>query len=112
MYFKQAAGRIFGVALSRKEEEALNREIEKQILTRSRQHEIETDSAILWMLHEHFGFGAQRLRRAWKLFYEQARALEEYYEMPSDGGWICQKKLEEIGCDVEQWYLEAEQERG
>ena len=110
MFFKKAGSKIFGMELNAKEQEALDREIRRQISEDSRRHEAETDSSILWMLHVHFGFGPKRLRKAWELFYEQARALEKHYEMDSgDGGWICQRELKDYGCDVEVWYKEWEE---
>ncbi len=110
MIFKKAGGKIFGVSLSSKEQEAIDREIQRQLVESSRRSEAETDSSILWMLHVHFGFGPKRLRKAWELFYQQARELEKYYEMPrGDGGWICQRELKNYGCDVEAWYKEWEE---
>lgn len=110
MIFKKVGSKIFGVELNAKEQEALGREIQRQVAESTRKNEVETDSSILWMLHVHFGFGPKRLRRAWELFYEQARALEKHYEMPDgDGGWICQRELRNYGCDVEAWYREWEE---
>ena len=111
MFFKKIRGKIFGVQLNEKEQAALDAEIRKQVRANSRLYEIETDCSILWMLHTEFGFGPKRLRKAWALFYEQAGLLAQHYEMPtSDGAWICQQRLKDIGCDVEEWYKEMDEE--
>lgn len=69
MNFKKAGGKIFGVALNKAEQRALDQEIKKQIVENDTQFSIDNDSSILWMLHVHFGFGPKRLKKAWKLFY-------------------------------------------
>ena len=112
MFFKKTGNKIFGVQLNAKELAALDEEIHRQVRAQMTKHEAEVDSSILWMLHVHFGFGPKRLKKAWELFYEQAGKLAEYYEMPtSDGAWICQQKLKDIGCDVEAWYKEMEAQK-
>lgn len=109
MFFKRNGGKIFGVQFNSKEQAAIDAEIRRQLIEDSRMHEIESDCSILWMLHVHFGFGPGRLRKAWELFYEQARELEKHYEMSAgDGSWLCQKMLEDYGCDVAAWYKELE----
>lgn len=105
MYFKKALGKIFGVQFTKAEEKALDAAIYAQILENDRKFDIDRDSAILWMLHEEFGFGKIKLYRAWKRMYDSSLKLREYYEMgPEDDGWLCRRKLKEIGCDVEAWY--------
>lgn len=59
MNFKKAGGKIFGVALNKAEQRALDQEIKKQIVENDTQFSIDNDSSILWMLHVHFGFGPQ-----------------------------------------------------
>lgn len=105
--FKKSGGKIFGVGLNKAEQRALDQEIKRQIVEYDTQHSIDNDSSILWMLHVHFGFGPQRLKKAWKLFYTENIKLREHYMMDvEDGGWLCRQKLKDIGCDVEAWYQE------
>lgn len=109
MYFKKALGKIFGVQFTKAEQRALDEAIGKQIVENDKQFSIDNDSSILWMLHEQFGFGPVRLKRAWKSFYVENKKLRARYEMGAqDGGWLCRQKLLGIGCDVEQWYREEE----
>ena len=111
MLFKRNGGKPFGIVLNRAEQKVLDEEINKQILEHDLQFQIDNDSAILEMLHVHFGFGPKRLKKAWKLFYAEHKKLREHYEMaPEDGGWLCRQRLLKIGVDVEQWYKEEQEE--
>lgn len=105
MYFKKALGKIFGVEFNKAEQRALDKAICEQIVEMDRQMELDRDSSILWMLHEQFGFGHDRLFKAWKLMYADSKKLQARYEMgPEDGGWLCRQKLKEYGVDLERWY--------
>lgn len=110
MFFKRAGGKPFGVTLNKAEQKVLDAEISKQILENDLQFQMDNDSAILEMLHVHFGFGKKRLKKAWKLFYAEHKKLREYYQMPDDGGWLCRQRLLKIGVDLEQWYKEEQEE--
>lgn len=112
MLFKRNGGKPFGIVLNRAEQKVLDEEINKQILEHDLQFQIDNDSAILEMLHVHFGFGPKRLKKAGKLFYAEHKKLREHYEMaPEDGGWLCRQRLLKIGVDVEQWYKEEQEEQ-
>ena len=105
MFFKKAAGKIFGVTFTKAEEKAVNKALGELIVEMDRQMELDRDSSILWMLHEQFGFGRKKLFRAWKLMYADSKKLQARYEMgPEDGGWLCRQKLKEYGVDLERWY--------
>lgn len=111
MNFKRIGGKPFGIQLNKAEQKVLDEEINRQILENDLQFSIDNDSAILEMLHVHFGFGKKRLRKAWKLFYAEHKKLREYYQMePEDGGWLCRQRLLKIGVDVEAWYKEEQEE--
>ena len=111
MIFKRVGSKPFGVQFSKAEQKVLDAEIKKQILEHDLQFQMDNDSAILEMLHVHFGFGKDRLKKAWKLFYAEHNKLREHYEMtPEDGGWLCRQRLLEIGVDLEQWYKEEQEE--
>ena len=111
MNFKRVGGKPFGVQLNKAEQKVLNEAINQQILENDLQFQMDNDSAILEMLHVHFGFGKKRLKKAWKLFYAEHKKLREHYEMnPEDGGWLCRQRLLTIGVDLEQWYKEEQEE--
>lgn len=111
MNFKRIGGKPFGIQLNKAEQKVLDEEINRQILENDLQFSIDNDSAILEMLHVHFGFGKKRLKKAWKLFFAEHKKLREYYQMePEDGGWLCRQRLLKIGVDVEAWYKEEQEE--
>lgn len=111
MNFKRIGGKPFGIQLNKAEQKVLDEEINRQILENDLQFSIDNDSAILEMLHVHFGFGKKRLKKAWKLFFAEHKRLREYYQMePEDGGWLCRQRLLKIGVDVEAWYKEEQEE--
>ena len=67
------------------------------------------DAIILWALHEHFGFGVERLHRFYLAFAQIYKDLRDFYEMGSDTPWVCRKKLEDIGVDLEAWQKEVDE---
>ena len=64
---------------------------------------------VLWVLHEVFGFGPDRLHKFYKSFNGQVEALAEHYQMTDDGDqvWLCFHKLKEYGIDLEVWEREG-----
>lgn len=111
MNFKRIGSKPFGIQLNKAEQKVLDEEINRQILENDLQFSIDNDSAILEMLHVHFGFGKKRLKKAWKLFFAEHKKLRDYYQMePEDGGWLCRQRLLKIGVDVEAWYKEEQEE--
>lgn len=110
MNFKRIKGKPFGVQLNKAEQRVLDEEINRQIIENDRRFDMDKESSILWMLHTQFGFGPQRLKKAWELFYAETMQLREYYQMAQeDDGWLARKKLLEIGCDIEAWYKEFDE---
>lgn len=83
-------------------------EVKRAVVAESRGFQKDYDSAILWVLHSAFGFGAERPRRFWDAFHTEYRALEERYliENTQEGGDICRRGLKNIGVDVDAWYKE------
>lgn len=95
--------------MSSKERKAMNDEINRQLLERDAAFSMDFDSTVLWALRVCFGFGKKRLRKFWNAFSVEHQQLREYYQMaPKDDGWLCRRKLKQIGVDVEQWYKEKE----
>lgn len=63
MIFKRVGSKPFGVQLNKAEQKVLNEAINQQILENDLQFQMDNDSAILEMLHVHFGFGKKRLKK-------------------------------------------------
>lgn len=60
------------------------------------------DASSMWVLHETFWFGKDRLERYFYAFNKLYQELVDFYEMGSDTPWICIQRLKEIGVDVEE----------
>jgi len=100
---KKSGKMIFGADLTRDERKALDIEIARQWKEFDKEHEDEIDSLVLYILHERFGFGAERLHRFYDIFTEEMQALYERYELPHEEIWLCTKKLKEYGVDLDIW---------
>lgn len=103
MRIKKHKGKVFGAELTAKERAAMHMEINRQIIDADKKYTNDIDAMVLYTLHVHLGFGKKRLRRFWEAFRKEHKALIEYYQMPDDGAWLCQRKLKDIGVDVEEW---------
>jgi hypothetical protein len=106
MIFKRHRGQIFDVELSSKEQKAMEKKINQQILEQHRKFSDDFDYMILSVLHRHFGFGPVRLRRAYDLFRADYEGLKKRYEMAEAGVYIARKEMNELGCNVERWNKE------
>ena len=106
MTFKKYKSQIFDVELTPKEQQAMNEKINEQIIATHRQFTDDFDYMILRVLHEHFGFGLQRLRKAYDLFVQDNEDLVKHYEMSDAGVYIARREMNAIGCNVEEWNKE------
>lgn len=72
MHIKKAGGKVYGAVLTAAEKKAMDIEIQKELAEYDRKHIAEIDATILWVLHEQFGFGAQRLRTYYDAFHDRS----------------------------------------
>lgn len=110
MLVKKSGGKIFGAHLTAAEQKAMNMEIQRQCAEFDKKNAREIDAMVLWVLHEVFGFGPDRLHKFYKSFNGQVEALAERYQMTDDGDqvWLCLHKLKEYGINLEEWEREAQ----
>ncbi len=106
MIFKKFKGQIFDVELTAKEKKVLDEKINQQIIETHQKFTDDFDYMILWVLHNHFGFGPKRLRKAYDLFVQDNEALIKHYESADAGTFIARKEMNAIGCNIEQWNSE------
>ena len=106
MNFKRFNGQIFGVEFTKKEQKAVDEEINRQIIERHRQFTDDFDYMVMKILHDHFGFGFTRLRRFYDVFNVENDALEKHYEMADAGVYIARKEMNDIGVNIEEWNRE------
>lgn len=90
MQVKKAGGKVYGAVLTAAEKKAMDLEIQRELAEYDRKHIAEIDATILWVLHEQFGFGAQRLRTYYDAFHDRIKELVSRYEMEDqDDIWLC-----------------------
>lgn len=110
MNLKVINGKVYGATLTRKEQEAMDIEIRKQLVEQARQYENDFDACVLYQIHAQYGKQAKALRK----FYEQWKVVHNellrHYEMDKpDAPWLFMEKLKEIGVDIEAWNREDEE---
>jgi len=109
MQLKIINGKVYGANLTRKEQEALEIEIRKQLAEQAKKYENDFDACVLYQIHAQYGKGAKALRK----FYDQWKVVHtellRHYEMDKpDAPWLFMEKLKEIGVDVAEWNKEDE----
>ena len=106
MIFKKFKGQIFDVELTAKERKVLHEKINQQIIESHQKFTDDFDYMILRVLHNHFDFSLEDLRKAYELFIKDNEALVKHYEMPDAGAYIARKEMNAIGCNIEEWNRE------
>ena len=108
MRVKSYRGKVFGAELTAAEKKAMNIEINRQLVERDKQYAADIDAMVLYTLMAHYGWKNKRLKRFWKAFIVEHKALREFYQMdePGDNEWLAHRMLKEIGVDIQQWYQE------
>ena len=110
--FKKIKGKVFGVQMSKAEQQAMNEEINRQLAEKYKEWLINLDAMVLWTLHTHpqIKFGKKRLKEFYKEFTKQHLELIDYYSCDGDDGKLCINKLKDVGIDLEEWIKEFEEE--
>jgi hypothetical protein len=101
-------GRVYGAYLTAAEQRAMDMEINRQIVVKDEQYEMDLDALILYALMRHKGLKKKRLHNFWKDFIIIHKELRDYYQMnrPGDVEWFAHRELKAIGVDIHQWYEE------
>ena len=106
-YVRQAEQQAF--TLSKSQEKAMRKEINAQILESDKQYWLDMDAAVMWALHEAFGFGRKRLRRFFDAFSTVHADLRKTYQIDGSITWKCRELLKsKVKVDVEAWEDEYE----
>lgn len=89
--------------LSAKQQNAMDREMYRQIAENVRNLTSNIIALVLWQLHEQEGFGKKKLLRFHKDFLPALKELQDYYEMHTadETEWVCKYKLKQMGIDVD-----------
>lgn len=87
---------------------AMLAEIDRQLIESNHNNNVEIAARVLWVLHEEFGFGKDRLKRYFDAFDKTLNDLDDYYQMEEkDEKLLCTYKLQSIGVDISKWEQEA-----
>ncbi len=110
MIIKQSGGTVYGAKLSRKEERAMNMEIQRSFAEYDRKNANEIDAIFLCYLHNKYGFGYDRLKQAYLGLAPEIERLCQAYEMTDEGDriWLATHKLKELGIDLDEWKKEID----
>lgn len=109
-------GKVLGVEFTKAEQEAINKEIDRQwkdaTIEYDKKHAPEICALVLWVLYEQFGFREKRLKRMYLHFDQYIADMLKRYELdgPNDDIWFCTRQLREAGIDLEEWSKEADLE--
>lgn len=103
MFVKQRNGKVYGAVLTKKEQQALDIELHKQMLQVDKEYGVHMDALILYTLYKTEGWGKRKLRSFWESIKLEHDNLVKFYEMPGEFQWLALNKLKEIGVDVEAW---------
>lgn len=99
--------------MSRSQAQALEREIRRQCVEKTRQYEYLLDTVAVYVLHTQFGFGEQRLKRFYDALFTERRAMQERYECePGDdmAEYAMYCKLRDAGIDFKAMFDEHNDE--
>lgn len=105
---EQRRQEVSAFSLTPAQRKAMNQEINAQIAEKEKQYYLDMDAAVLYSLHQTFGFGKKRLRMFFDAFAIQHEELRQRYQLDDDTNtWLCRRLLkEEVGVDVEAWEKE------
>ena len=110
MQLKTIRGKVYGANLTRKEQEAMEIEIRKQLVEQAKNYENDFDACVLYQIHAQYGKGAKALRKFYDQWKVVHKALLDHYELDKpDAPWLFMEKLKELGVDVEEWNKEEEE---
>ena len=89
---------------------AMMHEINQQILAKDKIYQLDTDTMVLWTLHQCYGWGATRLKKFYVDMMKEHLRMREFYEL--DDLYPERYKLKEKGVDIEAWYNELFDDEG
>lgn len=90
--------------------EAMMHEINKQILAKDKEYQLDIDTMVLWTLHQCYGWGSARLKKFYVAMMKEHLRMREFYEL--DDLYPERHKLKEKGVDIEAWYEELFDDEG
>lgn len=104
MMLKKYKGKVFGADFTATEKKAIDMEVSRQFSAFLSENDVKISAMILWVLHEKFGFGKQRLKKFYDSFNPSLKELADRYQMSEeDQCWLCMHQLKQYGVNIEDW---------
>lgn len=100
--------------LTAAQKKAMLDEIKRETVEVVQAYETDQDAAWLYTLRQEFGFGKERLERAYKRYFEHREQIQrEYQGIEGDGirETAMKHKLLEVGVDVDALYAQFGERR-
>lgn len=112
MRVRKAGKKVYGAVFTVEEQRAMDMEIERQLAEWNLKNARELASMSIWILHEEFGFGPERLKRFFMAFHKNIDELNARYrpdkgEDDLDSKFLCSLKVKEYGIDLDAWEREV-----
>lgn len=105
--FDKYKGKIINVRYSKAEQKAMDQSIREQLVEYDKEHAKDIESIVLDILHDEFGFGRERAKRAYDRLHP---ALLELFNRYGAGRTEEDKQrlanLQKIGIDICKWSAE------
>lgn len=105
----RARSKVFKDQPTSGQRKALEQQCVKEfdILTENFEHD--ANVKLLYLFHTKHGYGKKRLKRLSKDINDVFQGLHARYELDeTDSVWLCKKKLEDDGIDVDELLKESE----
>lgn len=96
------------------ERKAMKDEINRQIIQADAQYSRDLIVSVLWALHVYpkTKYAKKRLKDFYMTFDEVHQDMLDYYKMrDEDTAWLCDRKLKEIGVDIDEWERELKHDK-
>lgn len=90
--------------------DAMMHEINRQILQRDKDYQLDIDTMILWSLKQFAGWGPKKLKDFYFFMFKEHLRMREFYEL--DDLYPERHKLKGMGVDIEGWYSELFDDEG
>lgn len=91
-------------------QEAMNKEINRQLLEADKKYALDLDSMVLWAIRQFAGWGPKKMKEFYLFMFKEHLRMREFYSMNST--YPERYKLKEKGIDVEAWYNALFNEKG
>lgn len=106
MLVKRSGRTILGAQFSKKEQQAIDIEINKQLVAAERQIQDDTDAMVLYVAMKMFELGPKRMKQFYDELVKAHEELIRHYEMPEDNPWLVRHLLKQKGVDIDEWSKE------